>query len=45
MRENAFGKYKGRVIADLAGTIFNWLARRGFPHGESDACLRLMQGN
>ncbi len=28
-----FGKYKGRVIADLPGHYLNWMAREGFPRG------------
>ncbi|MFX8043681.1 DUF3820 family protein, partial [Acinetobacter baumannii] len=26
-----FGKYKGRLIADLPGHYLNWFAREGFP--------------
>jgi uncharacterized protein (DUF3820 family) len=33
-REMPFGKYKGRVIADLPGHYLNWFAREGFPPGE-----------
>ena len=33
-REMPFGKYKGRIIADLPGPYLNWFAREGFPHGE-----------
>lgn len=29
-----YGKYKGRVIADLPGNYLNWFAREGFPAGE-----------
>lgn len=29
-----FGKYKGRIIADLPGHYLNWLAREGFARGE-----------
>ena len=29
-----YGKYKGRVIADLPGNYLNWFAREGFPKGE-----------
>lgn len=29
-----FGKYKGRVIADLPGNYLNWFAREGFPPGK-----------
>lgn len=38
-----FGKYKGRVIADLPGNYLNWFAREGFPHGEIGRLLQLMQ--
>ena len=37
-----FGKYKGRVIADLPGNYLNWFAREGFPHGELGRLLALM---
>ena len=30
-REMPYGKYKGRVIADLPGHYLNWFAREGFP--------------
>jgi len=42
-REMPFGKYKGRIIADLLGTYLNWFAREGFPHGELGGLLALMQ--
>lgn len=42
-REMPFGKYKGRVIADLPGEYLNWFAREGFPAGEIGALLALMQ--
>jgi len=29
-----YGKYKGRLIADLPGNYLNWFARKGFPPGE-----------
>ncbi len=29
-----YGKYKGRVIADLPGHYLNWFAREGFPASE-----------
>ena len=29
-----YGKYKGRIIADLPGHYLNWFAREGFPSGE-----------
>ncbi|WP_186200160.1 DUF3820 family protein [Burkholderia gladioli] len=38
-----FGKYKGRVIADLPGHYLNWMAREGFPRGEVGRLLALMQ--
>ena len=37
-----FGKYKGRVIADLPGNHLNWFAREGFPPGELGRLLALM---
>lgn len=37
-----FGKYKGRIIADLPGYYLNWLAREGFPRGELGRLLALM---
>ena len=38
-----FGKYKGRLIADLPGYYLNWFAREGFPKGEIGRLLELMQ--
>ena len=38
-----FGKYKGRLIADLPGNYLNWFAREGFPRGELGKLLALMQ--
>ncbi|HEY0561811.1 MAG TPA: DUF3820 family protein [Methylophilus sp.] len=38
-----YGKYKGRVIADLPGQYLNWFAREGFPKGELGRLLQLMQ--
>lgn len=37
-----FGKYQGRVIADLPGNYLNWFARKGFPPGELGRLLALM---
>jgi uncharacterized protein (DUF3820 family) len=37
-----FGKYKGRLIADLPGHYLNWLAREGFPRGDIGRLLALM---
>lgn len=42
-REMPFGKFKGRVIADLPGHYLNWFARTGFPQGEIGRLLALMQ--
>ena len=41
-REMPYGKYKGRLIADLPGNYLNWFARKGFPHGELGQLLALM---
>ncbi len=38
-----YGKYKGRIIADLPGNYLNWFAREGFPSGELGQLLALMQ--
>ena len=38
-----YGKYKGRLIADLPGQYLNWFARVGFPPGEIGLLLALMQ--
>lgn len=38
-----FGKYKGRLIADLPGHYLNWFVREGFPKGEIGRLLQLMQ--
>lgn len=42
-REMPYGKYKGRLIADLPGHYLNWFAREGFPQGEIGRLLALMQ--
>ena len=42
-REMPYGKYKGRLIADLPGNYLNWFAREGFPKGEIGRLLALMQ--
>lgn len=42
-REMPYGKYKGRLIADLPGNYLNWFARKGFPAGELGQLLALMQ--
>jgi hypothetical protein len=41
-REMPFGKYGGRLIADLPGNYLNWFAREGFPPGEIGRLLALM---
>ncbi len=38
-----YGKYKGRIIADLPGNYLNWFAREGFPPNELGRLLQLMQ--
>lgn len=38
-----YGKYKGRLIADLPGQYLNWFAREGFPSGKVGRLLALMQ--
>jgi hypothetical protein len=38
-----YGKYKGRLIADLPGQYLNWFARTGFPSGKIGHLLALMQ--
>ena len=41
-REMPFGKYKGRILADLPGNYLNWFAREGFPPDEIGRLLALM---
>jgi hypothetical protein len=41
--EMPYGKYKGRVLADLPGNYLNWFAREGFPATELGRLLQLMQ--
>jgi uncharacterized protein (DUF3820 family) len=38
-----YGKYKGRLLADLPGQYLNWFAREGFPAGELGRLLAMMQ--
>lgn len=40
-REMPFGKYKGRLIADLPGNYLAWFAREGFPKGKLGRLLAL----
>lgn len=42
-REMPYGKYKGRLLADLPGHYLNWFAREGFPKGEIGRLIALMQ--
>lgn len=37
-----YGKYQGRLIADLPGSYLHWFARQGFPHGDIGRLLALM---
>lgn len=37
-----YGKYKGRLIADLPGNYLNWFVRQGFPAGDIGRLLCLM---
>lgn len=37
-----YGKYQGRVIADLPGAYLVWFARKGFPDGRLGQLLALM---
>lgn len=41
-RAMPYGKYKGRLIADLPGHYLAWFAREGFPPGEIGRLLALM---
>lgn len=41
-RAMPYGKYQGRLIADLPGDYLNWFARTGFPKGEIGRLLALM---
>jgi uncharacterized protein len=36
-----YGKYKGRLIADLPGAYLAWYARKGFPAGHLGTLLAL----
>lgn len=37
-----YGKYQGRLLADLPGAYLAWFARTGFPAGELGRLLALM---
>lgn len=41
-RQMPFGKYQGRLLADLPGHYLAWFAREGFPAGELGRLLALM---
>lgn len=41
-RRMPFGKYQGRLLADLPGPYLAWFAREGFPPGELGRLLALM---
>jgi uncharacterized protein (DUF3820 family) len=36
-----YGKYRGRLIADLPGAYLTWFARKGFPPGRLGRLLAL----
>lgn len=40
--EMPYGKYKGRVLADLPGHYLGWMASAGFPKGQLGSLLALM---
>jgi uncharacterized protein len=40
--EMPYGKYQGRLIADLPGNYLHWFARQGYPKGELGRLLALM---
>jgi uncharacterized protein (DUF3820 family) len=37
-----YGKYEGRLLADLPGNYLNWFARKGFPENDLGRLLQLM---
>lgn len=41
-RQMPYGKYKGRLLADLPGHYLGWFAREGFPAGELGHLIALM---
>jgi uncharacterized protein (DUF3820 family) len=41
-RTMPYGKYQGRLLADLPGNYLQWFAREGFPKGELGRLLQLM---
>ena len=38
-----YGKYQGRLLADLPGNYLHWFARQGFPPDELGRLLNLMR--
>ena len=40
--EMRYGKYQGRLLADLPGHYLGWFAREGFPRGELGSLIALM---
>lgn len=40
-RQMPYGKYKGRLVADLPLHYLAWFARKGFPAGEIGRLLEL----
>ena len=40
--EMPYGKYKGRLLADLPGHYLGWFAQEGFPKGTLGNLLTLM---
>ena len=41
-REMPYGKYQGRLLADLPGHYLGWFAQKGFPKGQLGRLLALM---
>ncbi|OIP14236.1 MAG: hypothetical protein AUK51_17405 [Comamonadaceae bacterium CG2_30_59_20] len=41
-RTMPFGKFKGRLIADLPGFYLQWFVRKGVPKGEIGRLIALM---
>ncbi|MFP5390590.1 MAG: DUF3820 family protein [Gammaproteobacteria bacterium] len=41
-RTMPYGRYQGRILADLPGNYLAWFAREGFPRGELGELLELM---
>ena len=41
-RTMPYGKYQGRLLADLPGHYLGWFAREGFPKGELGSLIALM---